>query len=147
MSPCKTSEGGTPNVEDQVIIQPPLRQEAERRPPQFASGSRAQQQPRQRQQGNRRRRNTSERCFTEIDMLLSLVLQHLLEVQLSVLRDPPRRPKTTSPGYNPNARCAYHSNSPGHDTNSCWALRNKIQDLIEETTLEFTRDVHMKIFR
>src|ERR1044072_577700 len=27
---------------------------------------------------------------------------------------------TSSPKYNPNARCAYHSNSPGHDTNKCW---------------------------
>ena len=44
--------GKTSRIGDQVIIQPPLRQEAERRPPQFALGSRAQQQPRLRQQGN-----------------------------------------------------------------------------------------------
>ena len=29
-------------------------------------------------------------------------------------------------GYN-----TYHSESPGHDTNDCWALKNKVQDLLE----------------
>ena len=80
-------------------------------------------------------------------MPLSQVLQRLLEVKLIVLRDPPRRPNTASPGYNPNARCVYHSNSPGPDTDGCWTLRNKIQDLVKETTLEFTQDGQMKIFR
>ena len=139
--------GQTTRVEDQVIIQPPLRQEAERKPPQFALGSQAQQQPHQCQQGNRCKRNTSEKRFTEINMSLSQVLQRLLEVELILLRDPPRHPNTAFPEYNLNARCAYHSNSPGHDTDSCWALRNKIQDLVKETTLEFTQDGKMKIFR
>ena len=80
-------------------------------------------------------------------MSLSQVLQRLIEVELIVLRDPPRHPNTAAPGYNPNARCVYHSNSPGHDTDSCWALRNKIQDLVKETTLEFTQGGQMKIFR
>ena len=31
----------------------------------------------------------------------------------------PEEPNTTSPYYNLNARCAYHSESPGHDTNDC----------------------------
>ena len=79
-------------------------------------------------------------------MSLSQVLQCLLEVKLIVLRDPPRNPNTAFPGYNPNARCAYHSNSPGHDTNSCWTLRNKIQDLIEEGTLEFAPDGQLEFF-
>ena len=79
--------GKTNRVEDQVVIQPPLRQEAERKPPQFASGSQAQQQPHQRQQGNRRRKNTSEKRFAEINMSLSQVLQRLLEVKLIVLKD------------------------------------------------------------
>ena len=36
-----------------------------------------------------------------------------------------------------NARCAYHSDSPGHDTNNCWALKNKVQDLIDAKEIEF----------
>ena len=53
------------------------------------------------------------------------------------LQDPPSNPNTSSPKYNPNAKCAYHSNSPGHDTNDCWSLKNKIQDLIDNKTIEF----------
>src|ERR1051325_9525708 len=44
---------------------------------------------------------------------------------------------TSSPRYNPNAKCAYHSNSPGHSTDDCWALKNKIQDMIEVKQIEF----------
>ena len=44
---------------------------------------------------------------------------------------------TASPHYHPNARCAYHSESSGHDTSNCWALKNKIQDLIDAKEVEF----------
>ena len=46
-------------------------------------------------------------------------------------REAPKNPNTTSPKYNPNARCAYHSDSPGHNTDECWTLKNKIQDVID----------------
>ena len=64
-------------------------------------------------------------------MPLSQALQHLLKAELITLRDPPQNPDTSSPYYNPNVKCAYHSNSPRHDTNSCWALKNKIQDMCD----------------
>ena len=53
------------------------------------------------------------------------------------LRDPPSNPNVTSPKYNPNAKCAYHSNNPGHETDQCWALKSNIQDLIDNNTIEF----------
>ena len=68
---------------------------------------------------------------------MSQALQHLLKANLVTLHDPPSNPNTTSPKYNPNAKCAYHSNSPGHETDQCWALKNKIQDLIDNKTIEF----------
>ena len=52
-------------------------------------------------------------------------------------RDLPSTPDTSSPKYNPNAKCDYHSSSPGHETDQCWALKNKIQDLIDNKTIEF----------
>ena len=70
-------------------------------------------------------------------MTLSQILSQLLKTNLITLREAPKNPNTTSPLYNPNARCAYHSDSPGHDTNNCWALRNKVQDLIEAKEIEF----------
>ena len=48
-----------------------------------------------------------------------------------------KNPNTTLPLYNLNARCAFHSNSPGHDTNDCWVLKNKVQDLIDAKEIEF----------
>ena len=61
----------------------------------------------------------------------------MLKAELITLKDLPQNPNTSSPCYNPNARCAYHSNSLGHDTNNCWALNNKIQDMIEAKEIEF----------
>ena len=71
------------------------------------------------------------RQFTHINMTLSQVLPHLLKSNLVTLKEAPKNPNTAAPLYNPNSRCAYHSESLGHDTNNCWALKNKVQDLIE----------------
>ena len=70
-------------------------------------------------------------------MTLSQVFPHLLRSNLVTLKEAPKNPNTTSPHYHPNARCAYHSESPGHDTNNCWALKNKVQDLLEAKEIEF----------
>ena len=70
----------------------------------------------------------------------------MLEAKLVTLKDSPQNPNTASPMYNANARCANNSNSPGHDTNSCWALKKKIQDLIDEGALEFTQDGQNEFF-
>ena len=79
-------------------------------------------------------------------MPLSQALQHLLKMNLITLIGPYPNPKTSSPNYNPDARCAYHSNSPGHDTDDCWMLKYKIQNLIDEAVLEFTQDGQAEFF-
>ena len=58
-------------------------------------------------------------------------------MNLITLIGPHRNPKTSSDNYNPDARCAYHSGSPGHDTNDCWALKYKIQNMIDAKEIEF----------
>ena len=138
--------GQTSKVEEQAIIQPPVGQEDKGKAHQFASGSQAQHQPHQCQQGNRRKRNTFGRHFSETGIPSSLILRHLLEVKLIALKDPPKNLNITSLKYNPDERCAYHSDSPGHDTDDCWSLRNKIQDLIDRRVLEFMPGGKMKIF-
>ena len=70
----------------------------------------------------------------------------MLRVDLITPIRPHPNPKTYSPGYNPDARCAYHFDSPGQDTNDCWALKYKIQDLIDEGVLEFTQDDQLEFF-
>ena len=74
------------------------------------------------------------------------MLEHLLEVNLITLKGPPQNPDISAPTYNPDKRCAYHSDSPGHDTNDCWSLKNKIQDLIDGRVLEFMPGGQMKCF-
>ncbi|MEM5332323.1 hypothetical protein VSR34_38505, partial [Paraburkholderia sp. JHI2823] len=64
---------------------------------------------------------------------------------LVTLRDPPSNPNVSPPKYNPNTKCAYHSNSPGHDTYQCWALKCKIQDLIDNKTIEFDPSTTLKV--
>ena len=98
------------------------------------------------QRDNPLQQKEPKRQFTKINTLMSQTLQYLLEMNLVALREPPQKPNTSSPHYDPNVRCAYHSNSPGHDTNSCWALKNKIQDLIDEGVLEFTQDCQTEFF-
>ena len=58
-------------------------------------------------------------------------------MNLITLIGPHPNPKTSSPNYNPNARCAYHFGSPGPDTNDCWALNYKIQNMINAMEIEF----------
>ena len=86
---------------------------------------------------NQLRMERPVRQFTRINMTLSQVLPHLLRSNLVTLKESPKKPNTTSPHYHTNAHCAYHSQSPGHDTNNRWALKNKVQDLLEAKDIEF----------
>ena len=70
-------------------------------------------------------------------MNLSQVLLHRLRSNLVTLKEALKNPNTTSPHYHLNACCAYHSESPDHDTNNCWALKNKVRDLLKAKEIEF----------
>src|SRR3954468_7916732 len=89
------------------------------------------------QQGHQSKQNTPRRQFTKINMPLSQALQYLLKANLITVKDPPKFPNTASPSYDPKATCAYHSNATGHDADNCWALKNKIQDMIDAGEIEF----------
>ncbi|XP_058771946.1 uncharacterized protein LOC131645720 [Vicia villosa] len=65
--------------------------------------------PRQnQQQGYQRRQDAPRRNFTKINMSLNQAWQHLLKAKLLAPIAPPNI-NTSSPRYDPNARCAYHS--------------------------------------
>ena len=70
-------------------------------------------------------------------MTLSQIMPQLLKTNLGISKEAPKNPNNSSPRYNPNVRCTYHSNNPGHDKNSCWALKIKIQYLIDAKEIEF----------
>src|SRR3954464_2626341 len=70
-------------------------------------------------------------------MPLSQVRQQLLNRNLMTLLPPYSFPTNPAPGYKNHARCAYHSNSPGHDTEDCGPLKHRIQDLIDDKICDF----------
>ena len=112
----------------------------------MATTSQVQQRPRQPRQGGQCKQGTPKRQFTKINMSLAQALRHMLEAKLVTLREPPQKPNTSSHHYKHDERCVYHSNSRGHDTDNCWALKNKIQDLIDGGVLEFRQDGQLNSF-
>src|SRR3954466_8767904 len=97
-----------------------------------ASAPQKDQPPKYTRQPDAPRRN-----FTRINMPISQALQHLLKADLITLKDPPKNVNISSQSYRPDATCAYHSNYPGHDADHCWALKNKIQDMIDAGEIKF----------
>src|SRR4051812_37560486 len=98
----------------------------------------SQQRDHQKQQGGQRTwRPKPKRSFTPLYMPLSQALQRFLSQNLVTLLPPYSTPANPAPGYKHHARFAYHSDSPGHDTEDCGPLKHKIQDLIEEGLIEF----------
>lgn len=73
-------------------------------------------------------------------MTYSQVLQHLLQLNLVNLRGIPPPPERLPVGYNPNARCEFHSGGMGHDVENCWALKYKVHELLDSKTIQFTPD-------
>ncbi|XP_058775769.1 uncharacterized protein LOC131650045 [Vicia villosa] len=71
-------------------------------------------------------------------MTYTQLLQHLLNIEKITLRDAPNASDRQSPNYNANARCAFHSGAAGHDTERCIALKNKVQDLLDQKVIQFT---------
>ncbi|KAH0706323.1 hypothetical protein KY285_010830 [Solanum tuberosum] len=51
---------------------------------------------------------------------------------------PANNPDTQSKRYDPNKICDYHSGMEGHTTESCRALRDKIQQLIKANVIHWT---------
>lgn len=49
-------------------------------------------------------------------------------------------PNTTNRSYNPNASCSYHSGQRGHDIESCFQFKVKVEELVSAKILEFTDD-------
>ena len=71
------------------------------------------------QYSNQQKDERPRRQFTRLSMTLSQILPQLLKTNLVIPKEAPKNPNTTSPRYNPNARCAFHSDIPGHNTDDC----------------------------
>lgn len=45
-----------------------------------------------------------------------------------------------NPNNNPNATCAFHAGYIGHSTDDCRALKKRIQELIDQEILSFSKE-------
>lgn len=79
--------------------------------------------------------NRAPRHLSQLPGPISQIFEMLCSAYL-ITRIPPKPMMGPLPkNYDQDTRCAYPMNSPGHDTDDCWALRHKAQDLIDNGTL------------
>ena len=86
--------------------------------------------PRPRPDANQR----PKRNYTPLAESRTQLFERLKAVGL-IVPIPQKMPDNPSPNFDYSKRCAYHSGGPGHETEKCFALRDKIQDLIDEKVI------------
>ncbi|KAF1892271.1 hypothetical protein Lal_00031385 [Lupinus albus] len=77
-----------------------------------------------------------QRTFDPIPVTYAELFAHL-QTERILAPIAGQTPNTTAPWYDPNANCHYHSGIIGHSTETCRALKHRIQDLIDSKWLEF----------
>ncbi|XP_027155289.1 uncharacterized protein LOC113755486 [Coffea eugenioides] len=83
------------------------------------------------QQTNDTQNRTPYRTFTNLCLPVDQLYEQLKATGKIGTVPPKTYSKGFPLGYDPQAFCAYHSGAPGHSTANCWALKHKIQDMIE----------------
>nr|XP_027067607.1 uncharacterized protein LOC113693243 [Coffea arabica] len=71
------------------------------------------------------------RTFTNLGRPIDQLYEQLKAAGKIGTVPPKIYPRGPPAGYDPHVICAYHSGSPGHTTGNCWALKHKIQDMID----------------
>ncbi|XP_050889414.1 uncharacterized protein LOC127094647 [Lathyrus oleraceus] len=94
------------------------------------------QAPRQNAQ-NQNMRQGERATFNPIPMSYTELYPSLLQKGLVVPRPMGPPPDRLPPWYNPNAHCPFHEGAPGHDLESCYALKHRVRELIESKILSF----------
>ncbi|KAF1894503.1 hypothetical protein Lal_00035326 [Lupinus albus] len=77
-----------------------------------------------------------QRTFDPIPVTYAELFAHL-QTERILAPIAGQTPNTTAPWYDPNANCDYHSGIIGHSTETCRALKHRVQDLIDSKWLEF----------
>ncbi|KAF1855177.1 hypothetical protein Lal_00032280 [Lupinus albus] len=77
-----------------------------------------------------------QRTFDPIPVTYAELFAHL-QTERILAPIAGQTPNTTAPWYDPNANCDYHSGIIRHSTETCRALKHRIQDLIDSKWLEF----------
>jgi len=98
---------------------------------------RPQQQASQPHDGNQAGTSNERKkiIFDPIPTSYAELYPSLLERNLITPRDPPPIPVNPRWWYRPEQHCVYHSGAPGHDVDSCFQLKMKVQDLVRSGIL------------
>jgi hypothetical protein len=114
-------------------------QQQQRRPAQQHQRQqhRPQQQASQPHNGNQAGTSNERKkiIFDPIPTSYAELYPSLLERNLITPRDPPPIPVNPRWWYRPEQHCVYHSGAPGHDVDSCFQLKMKVQDLVRSGIL------------
>nr|XP_027124338.1 uncharacterized protein LOC113741048 [Coffea arabica] len=79
------------------------------------------------------------RTFTNLGRPIDQLYEQLRAAGKISTVPPKLYPRGPPDSYDPQAICAYHSGSPGHTTCNCWALKHKIQDMIDSGDIVLRR--------
>ncbi|XP_049414840.1 uncharacterized protein LOC125877655 [Solanum stenotomum] len=80
-----------------------------------------------------------KRKFTPLGESYSSLFQKLRKVGV-IGSIPPHCLIPTTPGFQANERCEYHSGAQGHNTDNCWTLKGAIEKLIDHGVVVVTDD-------
>lgn len=76
--------------------------------------------------------------FGPVPMSYGRLLPLFLNSSLVQLREAKAPPTPLPPDYDMNARCEFHSGTPGHSVEDCKSLKYKVHDLIDSRVIVFT---------
>ncbi|XP_056163882.1 uncharacterized protein LOC130137143 [Syzygium oleosum] len=89
-------------------------------------------------QGHDRNKRFPHREFSPLPKSLSKLLPMFIERRM-VAKEVPRDNPPRFPGFDMTKTCEYHRGERGHDTDNCFALKIKIQNLLDKGILSFER--------
>ncbi|XP_050919868.1 uncharacterized protein LOC127137454 [Lathyrus oleraceus] len=84
--------------------------------------------------------NTNHRKSDKILVPYAELVPYLFHVGAIIPKEIPAATHPFLPKHDPNASCAYHAGFIGNSTKDCWALKYKIQDLINQEIPAFSEE-------
>ncbi|XP_050875201.1 uncharacterized protein LOC127078819 [Lathyrus oleraceus] len=99
---------------------------------------RQQRQPPQQRAGYQMRGKGVDRHFDKPPVTYAVLFKKLMDLGLVQPRAMvPMRSDQRPPNYDENARCEFHSGTPGHNIEGCRAFKNVVQDLVDSKAINF----------
>ena len=79
-----------------------------------------------------------DRQFDKPPVTYAVLFKKLMDLGLVQPRTmAPVRPDQRPPNYDENAKCEFHSGTPGHNIEGCRAFKHVVQDLVDSKAINF----------